>query len=301
MLLDDIITLATDDSQSITILLRKCIILAHQLKNERLSMWANQELNGYDSLDEVPEYRKIAAQAQGNFAGGWGTFLGNRNIPPAVMEPEHRWAATEVTLTQGVRAYESVITEKGSGTLQYPWQNDMVLYYQRKFIAGYALISAWQEVPKSAVAALLDTVRTRVLNMALEIKSEIGETDVDLKALAPGSAKKVEQTIINNIHGGNVNISTGASTINSSFHQQNIVVGDWEHLVRVLHTAGISGPELKELSKAVEEDGNTMGAKVKTWILKTAPKVLSGGVKIGVAVGQMLLTEYLKQYYGLSG
>jgi hypothetical protein len=43
-----------------------------------------------------------------------------------------------------------------------------------------------------------------------------------------------------------------------------------------------------------------MGAKVKSWIEKTAPKVLSGGVKVGVAVGQSLLLEYLKQYYGLS-
>ena len=43
-----------------------------------------------------------------------------------------------------------------------------------------------------------------------------------------------------------------------------------------------------------------MGAKVKGWMEKVAPKVLSGGVKVGVAVGQSLLLEYLKQYYGLS-
>jgi transposase InsO family protein len=52
-------TLATDDKQSITILLRKCLILAGQLKNERLKTWVNQELNGYDSPETVPEYRKM--------------------------------------------------------------------------------------------------------------------------------------------------------------------------------------------------------------------------------------------------
>jgi hypothetical protein len=300
MLLDDIVSLATDDTHSITVLLRKCVVLAHQLKNERLKIWANQELNGYDSPDEVPEYRKMPAQAKGNFAGSFGAYLGDRNIPPAVMEPQHRWAATEVVLTQGVGAYESVLSEKESGTLQYPWQNDMVLYYQKKFIPGYGLISAWQEIPRSAVAALLDTVRTRVLNMALEIKSEIGETDDDLKALTPANAKRVEQTIINNIYGGSVNISTGDSTLNATIQQQqNILVGDWEHLARVLRTAGISEGELKELSTASEEDGKTIGARVKGWIAKMAPKVLSGGVKIGVSVGQTLLTEYLKQYYGV--
>jgi len=39
--------------------------------------------------------------------------------------------------------------------------------------------------------------------------------------------------------------------------------------------------------------------KVKDWVKKTAPKVLSGGVKIGASVGQTLLLEYLKQYFGL--
>src|SRR5713226_4819905 len=107
MLLDEIIELATDDKQSITTLLRKCVILGHQLKNERLKAWANQELDGYDSAEGVPEYRTMPAQAKGNFAGGWGAYQGGRNIPPAVMEESHRWAATNVHLTEPVRAYES--------------------------------------------------------------------------------------------------------------------------------------------------------------------------------------------------
>ena len=43
-----------------------------------------------------------------------------------------------------------------------------------------------------------------------------------------------------------------------------------------------------------------MGSMVTGWIMKTAPKVLSGGVKVGAAVGQTLLTEFLKQYFGLT-
>lgn len=44
MLLDEIINLAVDDKQPITTLLRKCIVFAHQLRNERLRKWANEEL-----------------------------------------------------------------------------------------------------------------------------------------------------------------------------------------------------------------------------------------------------------------
>jgi hypothetical protein len=89
-----------------------------------------------------------------------------------------------------------------------------------------------------------------------------------------------------------------ASTVQQE--QKNIVAGDWDHLTQVLRSAGLSEPELDELSAAVKHDEKKLGPKVKEWISKVGPKVLSGGVKIGATVGQTLLLEYLKQYYGLS-
>jgi len=98
-------------------------------------------------------------------------------------------------------------------------------------------------------------------------------------------------------------MSTGQSNMTASTFQQeqwNIVAGDWEHLSQVLRSAGVSEPELDELSLAVKHDEKKFGPKVKEWIAKVGPKVLSSGVKIGATVGQTLLLGYLKQYYGLS-
>ncbi len=81
--------------------------------------------------------------------------------------------------------------------------------------------------------------------------------------------------------------------------QQNILAGDWEQLAKVLRTVGVSESEISELSTAVEQDGEKVGSRVNEWIKKTAPKVLSGGVKIGTKIGQSLLLEYLKQYFSL--
>jgi small subunit ribosomal protein S15 len=124
---------------------------------------------------------------------------------------------------------------KGDGSVESPWDPNLVLYYQQRIpLQGYYLISAWQEIPTSAIVGMLDTVRTSVLNMALEIKSEIGETDADLKKIAPQDAKKVDQTVTTYIYGGSVNISTGESAVNTATiqQQQNIVAGDWEHLAK---------------------------------------------------------------------
>ena len=126
----------------------------------------------YLSPKNLPDYRTLPAQAKGDFSGGVGLYI-TRNIPPAIMEENHRWAAETVHLTQPVSAYEGMTSD----TISYLWNPDMVLYYQDRFVPLYVLVSAWQEVPKSAIDGVLDTIRTRVLNMALEIRAEVGESD----------------------------------------------------------------------------------------------------------------------------
>jgi hypothetical protein len=302
VLLNDIIDLATDNQHPIAVLLRKCIVLSHQLRNERLKFWANNELNGYDLEDVLPSYRVFKIIAKGNFSGRGGSQIIGLHIPPAVLEEEHRRWAAEMPLIHPISVYEDL--SKGGGCIEAPWDPNLVLYYQRRLpVPGYALISAWQEIPPSAIVGMLDTIRTRVLNMTLEIKAEVGRNDDDFERITPQAAKVVDQTIVNNIFGGNVYVSSGESTMNATTiqqQQQNIAAGDWEHLANVLRGAGISGAELDELSTAIKEDRPSMGTKVKKWITDAAPKVLSGGVKIGMTVGQTLLLEYLKQYYGLA-
>jgi hypothetical protein len=134
--------------------------------------------------------------------------------------------------------------------------------------------------------------------MALELKAELGNVQ-DLRKASSGHSLQIEKVVLSNI-AGNVYVSTGQSSMDASIQRQNIVAGDWNQLTKILQDSGISGPEVAELSTAIKEDGQTMGSKVKGWISKNAPKVLSNGVKVGTAIGQTLLTEFLKKHCGLS-
>lgn len=67
MLLEKIIELATDTDKPLSVLLRNCVVLGHELKNDSLKTWANQELNGYTDPQKVPEYRVLYAGATGIF------------------------------------------------------------------------------------------------------------------------------------------------------------------------------------------------------------------------------------------
>lgn len=293
MLIEKIIELATDTDQPLPGLLRRCVLLGDELRNDSLKSWANQELNGYADPQKIPEYRNISAGAVGRFNAGYSFPVVERPIPSGGMQEKHRWAAETVCLGQPVSAYESMLkSQTKESRLVYPWSADMVVHYQETFMPGHALLNAWQEVSFSVIAGVLDTIRTRVLNMALDIRREIGETDADLKKveLNTSEAEKVNRIIVTNIYGGTVHVGD-QQTINT----QNISVGNWQDLRKALLASGIEEGDISELSQAIQEDGKTIGNRVEEWIGRNAGKVWDSGLQVGTA----LLTEYVKQHLGL--
>jgi hypothetical protein len=297
VLLDKIIELATDIQQPLSVLLRQCILLAYELKNERLKEWASHELNGYSDPKEVPKYRVMNAGAIGTFSAGYLFPNVKRPIPSTAMEKEHRFAAETIHLVEPVSAYENHLKSEGH-TLGYQWDSNLIGYYQGRFIEGHVLVTAVQELPISAVAGVLDTIRNRVLTMALEIKSEIGESDADLKKVEPNSkeAEKVNHIVVNQIYGGTVYMG-GSGTQN--INVQNIAVGNWQDLRKALLTLKVDEGEIGELSNAIQQDGKTMGERVKGWIGRNATKVFDHGLQVGTSVGTTLLTNYVKQHLGI--
>jgi hypothetical protein len=201
--------------------LRQCI-LSSQLKAPLLRTWAEQELNGYSDPKDVPEYRIMTAGAFGYFDRGFGGAYPRRPIPASLMEPEHRWAAQRIRLVEPVSSYEAMQGDP-KGHLIYSWRSDMVAYYEQSFVEDCTLISAWQELPKTAIIGVLDTIRTRVLTMAIDIKDEFDASGVDLTHMKAGSekAQKIQQSIVNNVY-GNLYMIAGDHVINT----QNITVGN---------------------------------------------------------------------------
>ncbi len=303
-LLDDIINLAIDGKQPLPDLLRKCLRLGHELKNEQLKTWANQELNGYEFGKDVPEYRVIPAPAKGNFIGPFYAQYNRHLIPSIVLEKNHREFAERVYLLQSVSAYVDVLKERDAnpsgGSLTFPWNANMVAYYQDKLMqGGFICHAAWQEISASAVAEVLDTIRNRTLNMALQIKDELGTSYTNLTSIEPGETATKIQSIIFQNTGGHTTVAFGQATVDASQHQTVIAVGDRQALDKALTGAGLEKQDLETLTEAIEGDGDKPGDKVHEWIRKNASKVLSGGIKVGTHIGQEILTAWIKAHYGI--
>jgi hypothetical protein len=303
-LLDDIISLAVDGQQPLTDLLRKCLLLAHELKNDQLKAWANQELNGYESGENLPEYRIILAPAKGNFIGPFHAQYNGHIIPSVVLEKNHREFAERVYLLQSVSAYVDVLKRRDAnptgGSLTFPWNANMIAYYQDKLMSGgFICHAAWQEISASGIAEVLDTIRNRTLNMALQIKDELGTSYTNLRNIESGETATNIQSIIFQNTGGNTTVAFGQGTVDASQRQIVINVGDRKALDEVLTGAGLEKQDLQALTQAIEYDGDKPGNKVHEWIKKNASKVLSGGVRVGAHVGQEILTAWIKAHFGI--
>ena len=76
---------------------------------------------------------------------------------------------------------------------------------------GMYLAQAWQDVGRSAFVRVVDAVRNRTMQLALEIQPLVGQTDKELGRLTPESAAAVERNVTNYIYGGNNVFATGNS------------------------------------------------------------------------------------------
>jgi hypothetical protein len=219
-LLDEIIEGAVSDTQPIGTVLRKCLVLERQVKNEKFRIWLNNELDGYDNVDELPDYRIVNSISRGFFVGYAGSQINDQPLALHVMEEKHRKLVDKVRLAQPAASYEGRPDKSADGSL--PWPPSLTTKYQKKFIENFVLNRAWQEVPGSCMVGLVETVRNRVLRFALDIKDQLGE---DQESVAQLPAETVEKSVINNIYGGNVFIAAHAETISQVAHT-NIVAGD---------------------------------------------------------------------------
>lgn len=290
-LIDEVIDLAVDNQRPLAVLLRKSLVLAHKLKNDKLKQWVTKELNGYEETDELPSYREVGAQAKGHFVGPFGASASNVPIAPASLEEDHQLFASKAFLTEPVASYESLLGHKGNP--QIPWPTNLTLLYQRRIMQGYALMSAWQMISQGAIAAIIDTIRTRLLQFALEIKDELEELGTeDINQI---SSEKVETSVVNHIYGGSVIISGNANSITQN-NIGSVSKNDFGSLSGALSKAGIGGGALNDLQLAMASDkkeigGNVKGSRVSSW--------LDGLSQYATPAVFEVVTKAVEAYYGI--
>jgi len=301
-LLREIQDAATNESADLSTVLRKCRILASRLKHYGLKQWTQFELDGYPSTENLPKYRIQRCHSFGNFVGAFNRQARHVPIPITSIPEELRDTLTLLHFQQGVAALREMVENADQGTLQNRWPADASKLFGSSIIQTMYLMEAWNDVPTNVVVGILDTVRNRILNFALEIEEEnpnAGDVSSGLPTMAQA---KVQQIFNTTIHGNVANLATGSQNFSQSAVVE-IKQGDFEKLAEFFKDLGLNAGDIKELQTAIKADGQPkekqFGGKVAGWIGKIVSKSAQGLLKIGGDVASKIITDALFRYYGL--
>lgn len=304
-LISQIINELIESEKSINGALLKTKVLASRIQNKELLKWVDNELSGYDSKDDLPDYRKnVQTFLKGNYINGNMKFT-NQPIPTIGLDAEFQKKLHITEFQESIIALENLILND-SPTLGSPLKAEVVGMIGQNWQAMgnpyLQLMNVNKMISINSIVEIISKVRNKLLDFMLKIDEEFGNlTEVsDLKEKKQ-EITSIMNTIINNTGDGNV-VNTGDKVKIST--KIKITKGNKSELESKLIESGISSSDTIELLKIIDaEEPNIeqdkFGVQVNSWTSKMLNKALDGSWNIGIGSAGSLLAELIKGYYGM--
>jgi hypothetical protein len=297
---------ATDSHTPLGEVLRLCLRLGRLLNNKELSDWAKAEAGGYESINNLPDYRIFDTEVRGTFSGPFGSGIENAPIPKFHIEEEHRDILFKAYMTQPVGELERLaIGREDTNSLTIPWSGNVIMYYQQKAIyQGYILVAAEQVMTTTLIAGLLEVIRARVLEFVLVIEKELGidamNYDDNKKPLETLGQEKVTQTFHMTIMGG-TNFALG-NTGTTSQHATHVQPGDLQGLKEKLAELGVTESLISDLDTALDKDADSEeqpGTHVQGWLSRLMIKAGKGTLLLASTAATTVVVTEVRRFLGL--
>ena len=304
-LLYDIQSAVLNPAEDLAPILLKLRLLAAKLGSQPLADWVKHESEGYPPESAVPDYRIIQVTYTASFSGRFNSAINNAPIPPCLIEKFAGDSWTRYQLRQSVAAIDQLLAsvENGKGGLALDASN-LILRLQGKVYPDFSCISVTGSVSASALAEMRNSVRTRILELTIELEKSVPEAaTIEMGKSGIAATAKAEQVtqISQHIIYGTYNAitATGNASVNVA-----IGIGDRAGLAAFLEQAGIPAEDANEFGALVasekpESAEEPFGPKAKKWLLENLKKTVGGTWKIGISVATDVIKEAALRYYGL--
>ena len=168
---------ARDESMAVTYALRECLDLGGLTGSADLREWASRELHGYlGHEDELPPYRRIRAPLlMDGISGNYkvtGASVSWIDLPDFARDD----VSEEITLTQGVREIEGMISlaDSRNGFLDMSPQSapDLARFMTHELRDPSRHIERiYWTVSSSSLRGVVDSVRTTLIELAAEMRA----------------------------------------------------------------------------------------------------------------------------------
>lgn len=282
-----------DNKSSVVHLLKKALLIAQKLKLDEFGEWVNNELNGYENIDEVPKYREVQGQVK-----VWNPHKGIM-MPVIFHSAEENKSLSTRKLIQKIAELESIDEKKDSSEFHISYPDNYAKDLVRK--------NNWSTPPVLIIErSIIHGIIVNVRDILLKWTSDLEERNIEGKGL---HFTKDDKEIISNT--GSINIKKIQQIFGdlkssdvSLNNRMDIIAGDFNSLKKYLsEELKISEDDLSELEKAIKEDNesiqnNKLGNKVTAWISNTVTNAANGLLQLSDSTAGSLLTLAISKYYG---
>ena len=187
-----VIKAIVDDEVSLAQSLTRLQVIAHDLKNKELETWAENELVGYASEDDTPEYRH-AKSINFTYSGINNMVHQVKNIPldPGFLGMEILEQIADVRFTQSITAFEALFD--GVDSSVHLDRSIFASKVDKNSNGGIQCFTITQNIPKSFFQNALAEIRNRLLKSFLLLEEEFGCLDELGIDISNQPASKIER------------------------------------------------------------------------------------------------------------
>ena len=304
--LSELVDDAASDGIPTAVLLRRIKVLAVRLKTPPLAQWVQNELDGYEPDDVLPDYRgPFDSEPLGMFSGPFGSSMTNVGMPKIGIDADSRDTFEPFytfSIRQGLPSIEQFLAGSANG-MQFNWPADAVAYVNTLINSGkihwyemHGLVAAHNPISRTILSDIVATVRNRVLDLALGIEAEDPSAGDPAKAtIAPEQVATIYNTVV---HGGNV--AVGASDFTQIINTRPTSLND---LLSRLESVGVPADLRADLAAAIEADGEPSGApgeEVTGWLGRAAAWAGTQASNAGSGALGGVITQVVLMYLGLA-
>jgi len=299
-LISKIINELVDEKVSLTSPLLKIKVLASRIGNEELSAWVELELNGYNSYEELPEYRIASAQIFGTYVIGYNQ-ISRAPILIEGLQKDQQELLKKNYFMNGVQSLESFLGEDKVFATQVP---ALLIKIIEKSIVDmgnpyYTLINCRLETSINKVINCLAIIRSKLLNFMLEIEKKFG-LNIEIQELIKQS-EVMNNLISNTIIGDGNFVSTGDK--NKIEASVKVFKGNKESISEELESQKVEKKDIEELLFVLDQEKpdpikRKFGTKVNAWIGRMINKSLEGTWQVGITTAGNILSNIIWKYYG---
>ena len=156
-----------DEDIALSSILRKAKVLATQLGSDELGKWVSQELDGYASDEDLPDYRTIHTGCVGKWTNGYW-LVSQHGVPMNRIAHEGlKKYLTAFPVLSGIRSVEQYAIGKDQHFVLPADITSSVNSYVAT--DGYGYMEIEYAVGTHSFQQILDTVRNRLLDFVLKV------------------------------------------------------------------------------------------------------------------------------------